>query len=613
MAEESFESLGIDTRLLRALNKRQFVRPTPVQSSCIPKALEGHDIVARARTGSGKTMAYLIPGFQRVLQVDKGKVGWQALVLVPTRELAEQTLEEAKFLAQAFKSSISVSLLTGEGRILRQTATTAGQIVVSTPGRVAELIRAKVITSQMLNANLCFLALDEADLLFSYGYEEDMGVIAPCIPRSCQCMLTSATTSEEVERLTRLLFQNPVVLDLLPVSEDINSIDQDKNSGGDIDHRLVQLPDSCGPPGSMAETTERLLRLLTILKYGLAQKKVILFVNSPDSGMRLRLFLDAFGIKCCELHSEMPLNTRNHVLQQFNKGIFDYLIATDDFHGHVEGPKHNKNKRSHKNMLAAGKKDVESGVTRGIDFKGVRTVINAEMPDSVNGYIHRVGRTGRAGSSGTAISLTRREDDDLIGQVNGVIMSEGEGGVKAFDRITKVAVESLRYRGEDVAKSITKSVIREARAKDLRAELLNSKRLASFFEERPADLQLLRHDRSVAASSAGAAAPHLKHIPSYLRDPSLQGKSFVGSSDLSNNGFLPFKKRRKTERADPVKGFAKAPNKGADHLEEPTEMELRAEAAAKKERKRLEMSGKYPGGTKFVPKRNVRKKKGRKR
>ena len=568
MAEESFESLGIDTRLLRALNKRQFVRPTPVQASCIPKALEGHNIVARARTGSGKTMAYLIPVFQRVLQVDKGRVGWQALVLVPTRELAEQTLEEAKFLAQAFKSSISVSILTGEGRILRQTATTAGQIVVSTPGRVAELIKAKVITSQMLDANLCFLALDEADLLFSYGYEEDMGVIAPFIPRSCQCMLTSATTSEEVERLTRLLFQNPIVLDLLQASDEINSIGQDKSmqNEGDIDHRLVQLPDSCGPPGCVAEATERLLRILTILKYGLAQKKVILFVNSPDSGMRLRLFLDAFGIKCCELHSEMPLNSRNHVLQQFNKGIFDYLIATDDTHGHVESSKQNKPKRSDKHKLTSGKKDTESGVTRGIDFKGVRTVINAEMPKSVNGYIHRVGRTGRAGSSGTAISISRSEDGDLIEQIDSVITSEGKGGVQAFDRISKAAVESLRYRAEDVAKSITKSVIREARAKDLRSELLNSKRLASFFEERPADLQLLRHDRSVAASTAGAAAPHLKHIPSYLRDPSLQGKSFIGSSDLSNNGFLPFKKRRKTERADPVKGFAKVPHKGSDHL-----------------------------------------------
>jgi len=567
MAEESFESLGIDSRLLRALNKRQFVRPTPVQFSCIPKALEGNDIVARARTGSGKTMAYLIPAFQRVLQVDKGRIGWQALVLVPTRELAEQTLEEAKFLAQAFKNSISVSLLTGEGKILRQTAATAGQIVISTPARVAELITAKVMTSQMLSATLCFLALDEADLLLSYGYEEDMGVIAPCIPRSCQCMLTSATTSEEVERLTRLLFQNPIVLDLLPASNEINLMNQNTNmhNGGDIDHRLVQLPDSCGPPGCMAETTERLLRLLTILKYGLARKKVILFVNSADSGMRLRLFLDAFGIKCCELHSEMPLNTRNHVLQQFNKGIFDYLIATDDVHSHVEGCIQNKNKRTDKSRLAAGKKDFESGVTRGIDFKGVQTVINAEMPDNVNGYIHRVGRTGRAGSSGTAISITRMQDEDLIEQIKAVIMPEGKG-VQSFDKITKFAVESLRYRVEDVAKSITKSVIREARAKDLRAELLNSKRLASFFEERPADLQLLRHDRSVAASTAGAAAPHLKHIPSYLRDPALQGKSSVGSSDVLNNGFLPSKKRRKTERIDPVRGFAKVPNNGAGHL-----------------------------------------------
>ena len=157
------------------------------------------------------------------------------------------------------------------------------------------------------------------------------------------------------------------------------------------------------------------------------------------------------------------------------------------------------------------------------------------------------------------------QDEDLIEQIKAVIMPEGKG-VQSFDKITKFAVESLRYRLEDVAKSITKSVIREARAKDLRAELLNSKRLASFFEERPADLQLLRHDRSVAASTAGAAAPHLKHIPSYLRDPALQGKSSVGSSDVLNNGFLPSKKRRKTERIDPVRGFAKVPNNGAGHL-----------------------------------------------
>eukprot|EP00889_Picochlorum_renovo_P003249 jgi/Picre1/30279/NNA_005643.t1 len=124
--------------------------------------------------------------------------------------------------------------------------------------------------------------------------------------------------------------------------------------------------------------TERLLRLLTILKYGLVENKVLIFVNSPDTGMRTRLFLDAFGIRCSEMHSEMPLNTRNHLLQQFNRGLFDYLIATDDVHGMDDASKGKKGKKN--------KKDEEFGVTRGIDFKGVKTVINLELPSSIDGY-----------------------------------------------------------------------------------------------------------------------------------------------------------------------------------------------------------------------------------
>jgi len=177
--------------------------------------------------------------------------------------------------------------------------------------------------------------------------------------------------------------------------------------------------------------------------------------------------------------------------------------------------------------------------------------------------------------------------------------------LEPFDKMTKAAVEGLRYRAEDVARSITKSVIREARTKDIKTELMNSKRLEEFFEERPADLQLIKHDRSVVSTAAGAAAPHLKHVPGYLRDPSLQGKSFVGRS---SNGFLPLRKRRKADgRIDPVKGFMKAPRKGGDS--EPTAMELRAEESGKKERKKLKKKGlAIPGDQDFVKKRNVRKK-----
>jgi ATP-dependent RNA helicase DDX56/DBP9 len=597
--DQSFETLGVDAKIIRALQKRDFHRPTPVQAACIPKALEGHDIVAQAKTGSGKTIAYLVPALQRILEMDKGRVGWQVLILVPTKELCEQVLQEAKLLANACQGSIQVTSLTAEGRNLRQASSTAGQIVVSTPSRVAELIKGKALTSKILDASLRFLVLDEADLILSYGYEEDMSVISPSIPRSCQCVLTSATTSDDVDKLTKLMLQNPVTLDIRNQTTVSDGV-YDQSEGFDIDHKEIVLPSSSGSPGSVAEMTERLLRLLTLLKFGLVQNKVLIFVNSADSGMRTRLFLDAFGIRCSAIHAEMPLNTRNHVLQQFNRGLFDYLIATDDVHGDsVRDNAESKNKKS--------KKDEESGVTRGIDFKGVKTVINLEMPHDVDGYTHRVGRTGRGGETGTAVSICSFTGDSSIRSSINLRLSAMKQSLQPYDRITSGAVEGLRYRAEDVAKSITKSVIREARAKDIKAELMNSKKLASFFEERPTDLQLLRHDRSVASTSAGASAPHLKHVPGYLRDPSLQGKSFVGQS---GNGFLPLKKRKKTEKGDPVKGFLRAPKKGDNEL---TDMEKRAERAAEKERKKLIKSGKLPGETSFVPKQNVRKNKSRKR
>jgi ATP-dependent RNA helicase DDX56/DBP9 len=192
-----------------------------------------------------------------------------------------------------------------------------------------------------------------------------------------------------------------------------------------------------------------------------------------------------------------------------------------------------------------------------------------------------VGRTGRAGEAGTAVSLFAPSDlpfaDHLERELAGGGAAPAADGAAApapvlrpFERITRAAVEGLRYRAEDVARSVTKSVVREARAKDLKAELLNSKRLAAFFEDRPADLQLLRHDRPLAAAAAaGAAAPHLKHLPPYLRDPALQGKSFIGGASTRGTvaGYaVPRKKRRAPEGVDPVKGFTRAPKRGADRL-----------------------------------------------
>lgn len=393
MGEVDFDNLGLDARLLRAIKKRGFERPTAVQSECIPKALEGRDIVARARTGSGKTLAYLLPAFHRVLNSGKGLAGWQALILVPTRELCEQVKEVALALAQHCGESLTAVALLAEGHAARSAASSAGQVVVSTPARVAALIRDGALSARLLERTLSTLVLDEADLLLSYGYEGDVAAIAPLVPRSCQCMLMSATTSDDVDRLTKLVLQNPIALDLLAAAggaEGAGAPDDGAGAAAEIDHRSITLPAACGARGPASETGEKLLYLLALLRLNLVQPKVLIFVNSAEAGMRVRLFLDAFGLRCSLLSAELPLNSRHHVLQEFNRGLFDYLIATDDVHAADFQPRLSKKQQQQqqgkdKRGRKGPKKDEEFGVTRGIDFKGVRTVINFDMPSGVQG------------------------------------------------------------------------------------------------------------------------------------------------------------------------------------------------------------------------------------
>ncbi|KAL4430654.1 hypothetical protein ABPG75_005910 [Micractinium tetrahymenae] len=655
----SFDATGLDPRLLRALSKRGFEKPTPVQAECIPKALEGRDIVARARTGSGKTLAYLLPALHRVLTSGKGRSGWQALVLVPTRELCEQVKDEAAAVAAACGADLAATAIAGDAP-LRAAAATAGQLVVTTPAKLAQVLREGILTPRMLQDRLQVLVLDEADLLLSYGYEEDVQALAPQIPRSCQCLLMSATSSGDVDRLTKLVLHNPLTLNLLGAAAgQAGAAAAAAAAGGaaaEIEHFRVDLPAGCDAGGPAAETAEKLLHLLALLKLNLVQRKVLIFVNSAESGMRVRLFLEAFGVRSAVLNAELPLNSRHHILQEFNKGLFDHLVATDDVHAAGAdgedgmGPARGKRKDRGGGGGRKGRparKDEEFGVTRGIDFKGVRTVVNFEMPGSTQGYVHRVGRTGRAGESGAAITLLGPSDATFAGELVAMLQAtseqqqqqqqlparaaqadggsssssdsedddeEGGGGggsgaaagLQRYQRLTKAAVEGLRYRAEDVARSITKNVIKEARAKELKNELLNSQRLAAFFEEHPTDLNMLKHDKPLAATGAAAAAAHLKHLPAYLRDPTLQGRSFVGNS---GRGVLPARKRRKTEGLDPVKGFVRAPRKGGDGNDEETEMEKSAAEWAKKNRPRK----KGPGSGDFKPKANVRKGRGRKR
>uniref|UniRef100_A0A7S0S3C6 RNA helicase n=1 Tax=Chlamydomonas leiostraca TaxID=1034604 RepID=A0A7S0S3C6_9CHLO len=425
-----------------------------------------------------------------------------------------------------------------------------------------------------------------------------------------------------------------------------------------------------------ASAGDKLLAVMAMLKLGLVRKKVLVFVNTVDTGYRVKLFLESFGIRAALLNAEMPLNSRSHCLAAFNRSMFDYLIATDDVHAaaHDAGgggeaapasgrkrkgaERERDGKRPKKGAQAA--KDEEFGVTRGVDFKAVRTVINYDLPSSLQGYVHRVGRTGRAGEAGAAITLftpddllfrmeleaalrgSNGEDKDAAGDEGDGVVSgsddddeeeeaaaraKSQQGLQPFTRLSKPQLEALRYRGEDVARAISRNTIKDARARELKAELLNNERLKEYFEEHAAERTLLRHDKALHKTPQAA---HLKHVPAYLRAPgTVAEKSFTGNAGRAP---LSHKKARKlpggkaaalagtssnklgavgdaSGREDPlkaVKGFVRAPRRGGSHAdEELTELEKRAMEKGRKEAKK---KAKAEGGiVQHVPKGNVRK------
>ncbi|XP_020959264.1 DEAD-box ATP-dependent RNA helicase 16 isoform X2 [Arachis ipaensis] len=395
--DKSFEELGVDARLIRALLKKGIDKPTPIQRVAIPLILEGKDVVARAKTGSGKTFAYLLPMLQKLFaNVDRKKQAPNAFVLVPTRELCQQVYAEVVSLIELCRVQLKVAQLNSnmQASDLRAALTGPPDILISTPACLAKCLFDGVLQPASINATLETLILDEADLLLSYGYENDIKSFTPHLPRSCQCLLMSATSSTDVDKLKKLILHNPFILTLPEVGNNKDDV---------IPKNVQQFWISC-------PANDKLLYTLAVLKLELVQKKVLIFTNDIDMSFRLKLFLEKFGIKSAVLNAELPQNSRLHIIEEFNAGLFDYLIATDVSQSKEkdEAPKEGKGSRkSRKHKL---KLDSEFGVVRGIDFKNVFTVINFDMPRSVAGYVHRIGRTGRAYSSGASISLVSLSD-----------------------------------------------------------------------------------------------------------------------------------------------------------------------------------------------------------
>ncbi|XP_023414361.2 NPC1-like intracellular cholesterol transporter 1 isoform X5 [Loxodonta africana] len=502
MANEvlGFEHMGLDPRLLQAVTDLGWSRPTLIQEKAIPLALEGKDLLARARTGSGKTAAYALPMLQLLLhRKATGPVVEQAvrvLVLVPTKELAKQAQSMIQQLATYCARDIRVADVSAAEHSASQRAVLIEKpdVVVGTPSRILSHLQQDNLK---LHDSLELLVMDEADLLFSFGFEEELKSLLCHLPRIYQAFLMSATFNEDVQALKELVLHNPVTLKL-----------QESQLPG---------PDQLQQFQVVCETEEdKFLLLYALLKLSLIRGKSLLFVNTLERSYRLRLFLEQFSIPACVLNGELPLRSRCHIISQFNQGFYDCVIATD---AEVLGA---PVKGKHRGRGAKGDRasDPEAGVARGIDFHHVSAVLNFDLPPTPEAYIHRAGRTARASNPGVVLTFVLPAEQAHLGKIEELL--SGENGVPVLlpYQFRMEEIEGFRYRCRDAMRSVTKQAIREARLKEVKEELLRSEKLKTYFEDNPRDLQLLRHDLPLHPA---VVKPHLGNVPDYLVPPTLRG------------------------------------------------------------------------------------------
>jgi len=505
-----FHEMGLDDRILKAIAKLGWINPTLIQERGIPLIIEGKDVMARGRTGSGKTGAFCIPLIQRLLELKNSSTATgvsqavRGCVLCPTRELARQTTQVLVDLTNSCSNIIRI-LDIGAKDVATVAPLLADlpDIIVGTPGRLAQHLRENNL---ILSSSLSMLVIDEADLIFSFGFEADLKYILGELPPIYQAILTSATLTDDVTRLKKLVMNNPVVLKL---SE-------------------PQLPDSSQLTQYVIklEEEEKFVLIYALFKLELIRGKSLIFVGSVDRCYKMKLFLEQFSIPCCVLNSELPVATRLHTVSQFNKGVYNVIVAADEKFLDEVKVKSKPSKSDKDAGNSKRNKDQESGVARGIDFQFVANVINFDFPREPECYIHRVGRTARGVQQGTALSLISGQETKLLEELEShltQVCGDQEGGHLKPYQFKMEELDGFRYRARDAWRSVTKIAVREARLKEIKMELLNSQKLKSYFEDNPRDKELLRHDKALHTVKH---QDHLKNVPEYIVPETL--KSMTG-------------------------------------------------------------------------------------
>ncbi|KAI1259112.1 P-loop containing nucleoside triphosphate hydrolase protein [Xylariaceae sp. FL1019] len=359
--KSSFQKMSLSRPILRGLNAVGFTNPTPIQTKAIPLALEGKDLVGGAETGSGKTAAFVVPILERLLYRPNKIPTSRVVILAPTRELAIQCHSVATKLAS--HTDIKFCLAVGGLSLKVQEAELRlrPDVIIATPGRFIDHMR----NSASFNTDTIeIIVLDEADRMLEDGFADELNEILTTLPKSRQTMLFSATMTSSVDRLIRAGLNKPMRV----------MVNAQKKTVDKLEQKFIRLR-----PG---REDKRMGYLVHICKT-MHTERVIIFFRQKKEAHRARIIFALFNLSCAELHGSMNQSQRITSVEAFRDGKVNFLLATD---------------------LAS----------RGLDIKGIDTVINYEGPQSLEIYVHRVGRTARAGRSGVAITLAAEPDRKVV-------------------------------------------------------------------------------------------------------------------------------------------------------------------------------------------------------
>ncbi|MEO5732798.1 MAG: DEAD/DEAH box helicase, partial [Rubrivivax sp.] len=378
-AETTFDTLELDPKLLRAVLDSGYTALTPIQAKAIPIVLAGRDVMGAAQTGTGKTAAFTLPLLQKMLRHETASMSparhpVRALVLAPTRELADQVADNVKKYAKY--TQLRSTVVFGGIDIKPQTLQLkAGvEVLIATPGRLLDHIEAK---NAILN-QVEYVVLDEADRMLDIGFLPDLQRILSYLPKTRQTLLFSATFSPEIRRLANSYLQDPVTVEVARANATATNVEQRFYSVTDDDKRAV---------------VRQLLKSREL-------SQALIFVNSKLGAARLARSFERDGLRTAALHGDKSQDERLKSLAAFKACEVDLLVATD---------------------VAA----------RGLDIADLPAVFNFDVPFNAEDYVHRIGRTGRAGASGLAVTLVTRDDARLVSDIEKLIKKQLE--IEAFE------------------------------------------------------------------------------------------------------------------------------------------------------------------------------------